>query len=66
MNRIDLNHSTSPAAGNDNQPTTLGTLAAMLDRHAAELRGVAPTPLLRGLVARIAVQAIQRTMRDPE
>ncbi|MFT2094381.1 hypothetical protein ACMS1Z_06805 [Acidiphilium multivorum] len=60
MNRISSEIITEPAA--DANPATLGALQALLSRQAAELRAVAPSPLLRALVARMAAQNIIRDM----
>ncbi|WP_287850320.1 hypothetical protein [Acidiphilium sp.] len=43
---------------------TLGALQAVLSRQAAELRALAATPVQRALVARAAVQMIERTMAE--
>ena len=47
------------SARNDNAPT-LGRLQAVLNRHGAELRALAATPVQRAIVARAAVQMIER------
>lgn len=56
------NYSTKTAR-NDNAPT-LGRLEAVLSRQAAELRALAASPLQRALVARAAVQMIERAMSE--
>lgn len=55
-------HTTKPAS-NDNA-ATLGGLEAVLARHAAELRALAATPVQRALVARAAMQMIQRQLPE--
>ena len=60
MQRDRENYTTNPAS-NDNA-ATLGRLEAVLSRHAVELRGLAATPVQRAIVARAAVQMIERTM----
>lgn len=40
--------------------TTLGTLSAVIARQVAELHALAASPGERAIVARIAVQAIER------
>ena len=60
MNRINP-ETTTQAPANAN-PATLGALQAVLSRQAAELRALAETPVQRALVARAAVQMIERTM----
>ena len=45
-------------------PATLGGLEAVLVRHAAELRALAATPVQRALVARAAMQMIQRQLPE--
>lgn len=62
MNRIRLETTTKPAS-NDNA-ATLGGLEAVLSRHAAELRALAATPVQRALVARAAMQMIQRQLPE--
>ena len=52
---------TTNRGANDNA-ATLGALQAVLSRQAAELRALAETPVQRALVARAAVQMIERTM----
>ncbi len=49
------------SARNDNAPTP-GRLQAVLNRHGAELRALAATPVQRAIVARAAVQMIERTL----
>ena len=60
MNRTELETITKPAS-NDN-PATLGRLQAVLNRQGAELRALAATPVQRAIVARAAVQMIERTL----
>ena len=60
MNGTSSETITKPAR-NDNAPT-LGRLQAVLNRHGAELRALAATPVQRAIVARAAVQMIERTL----
>lgn len=60
MNRISP-ETTTKLPLNDN-PATLGRLEAVLARHGAELRAMADTPVQRALVARAAMQMIERTL----
>ncbi len=62
MNRINPHITTQPPAKAN--LATLGALQAVLSRQAAELRALAATPVQRALVARAAVQMIERTMAE--
>ncbi|MDD2861099.1 MAG: hypothetical protein PHI71_08545 [Acidiphilium sp.] len=53
---------TSTLHAANNNAVTLGRLEAVLNRHVNELRALAASPLQRTLVARAAMQMIERTM----